>query len=332
MTRADAGERSVRHLEIGERGVGQRLDNFLLRLYRDVPKSRLYRTIRNGEVRVNSRRAKPHQRLGAGDRVRLPPLATGVRCAPRIGDATVAAAARSILYEDPLLIVFDKPANVAAHAGSGHSYGVIDVVRRMRPDADVQLGHRLDKGTSGCLALAKSREALQALHRAFRSGQVQKEYRALVVGRWNAPPEVAQALARDTRGRRADDAGKPALSRFRVLRRYRRHTLMAVRPQTGRTHQIRLHAAHCGHPVAGDRRYGDFAANRALAKHGLRRMFLHARRLSLPWNGRTLECKAPLPPELWHLLERLEREYTAPARRSTQRRTSTMNVNGERPR
>ena len=304
--RTDADERVVRHLEIGEKARGQRLDNFLLGLYRHVPKSRLYRTIRNGEVRVNSRRAKPHRRLDAGDRVRLPPLETRTRRAPRIGDDAVAAAERLVIREERDLIVIDKPANTAAHAGSGHSYGMIDVLRRMRPDDDVQLAHRLDKSTSGCLAFAKSREALLALHRAFRSGQVEKEYRALVVGRWNAPATVSLPLARDARGARTDDDGKPAVSRFRVLRRYKRHTLMAVRLVTGRTHQIRVHAAHCGHPIAGDRRYGDFAANRALAKYGLKRMFLHACRLSFRWHGRTLECEAPLPQDLRHLLERLK--------------------------
>ena len=306
-TRTSAGERVVRYLEIGARNNGQRLDNFLLGLYRHVPKSRLYRTIRNGEVRVNSRRAKPHQRLGAGDRVRLPPLETRNRRPPRISDAAVAAAERLIIHEDPLLLVVDKPAHTPTHAGSGHSYGIIDVLRRMRPDDDVRLAHRLDKSTSGCLALAKSRDALLALHRALRSGRVEKEYRALVVGRWNAPSEVSQPLTRGAHGQRTDDDGKPATSRFRVLRRYRRHTLMAVRLATGRTHQIRVHAAHCGHPVAGDRRYGDFAANRALAKHGLKRAFLHACRLSLAWRGRTLTCEAPLPAELRHLLERLAR-------------------------
>ncbi len=307
-TRTHADERVVRHLEIGERNSGQRLDNFLLGLFRHVPKSRLYRTIRSGEVRVNSRRAKPYQRLGAGDRVRLPPLETRARRAPRVGDDAVAAAERLVLHEDLDLIVVDKPANTATHAGSGHSYGMIDVLRRMRPDDDVQLAHRLDKGTSGCLAFAKSRDALLALHRAFRAGQVEKEYRALVVGRWHAPAEVSQPLARGARGQRTDEDGKPAVSHFRVLRRYGRHTLMAVRLATGRTHQIRVHAARCGHPVAGDRRYGDFAANRALAKRGLKRTFLHARRLSFEWNGQRLECEAPLPKELRHLLEHLERE------------------------
>ena len=306
-TRTAERERSVRYFDVEDAYSGQRLDNFLLARYRHVPKSRLYRTIRSGEVRVNGRRAKPRHRLGAGDRVRVPPLETRTRRTPRVSDADVAASEQLVLHEDSGLIVFDKPANTAAHAGTGHSYGVIDVLRRMRPGDDLQLAHRLDKSTSGCLAVAKSRDALRSLHQAFRAGRVEKEYRALVVGRWHATRVVSQPLARDAHLQKADDKGKTAVSHFRVLRRYKHHTLMSVRLLTGRTHQIRVHAAHYGHPVAGDRRYGDFAANRALAKCGLKRMFLHACRLSFVWNGRTLECEATLPEELRRLLNRLKR-------------------------
>jgi len=303
---ADGGRR-VRYLDVGDAGDGQRLDNFLLARYRHIPKSRLYRTIRSGEVRVNSRRAKPHQRLGAGDRVRVPPLEAAPLRATPVGAADIAALERRILHEDGELIIIDKPANRAAHAGTGHNFGVVDVLRRMRPDDDVQLGHRLDKSTSGCLAAAKSRGALRRLHAVFRAGEVEKRYHALVVGRWDAPREVSQALARGPQRLRADDDGKPATSRFKVLRRCKGHTLVEVRLLTGRTHQIRVHAAHCGHPVAGDRKYGDFAANRSLAKMGLKRMFLHARRLAFEWNGKTLECEAPLPEELETLLKQLQK-------------------------
>lgn len=303
---ADGGRR-VRYLDVGDAGDGQRLDNFLLARYRHIPKSRLYRTIRSGEVRVNSRRAKPHQRLGAGDRVRVPPLEAAPLRATPVGAADIAALERRILHEDGELIIIDKPANRAAHAGTGHNFGVVDVLRRMRPDDDVQLGHRLDKSTSGCLAAAKSRGALRRLHAVFRAGEVEKRYHALVVGRWDAPREVSQALARGPQRLRADDDGKPATSRFKVLRRCKGHTLVEVRLLTGRTHQIRVHAAHCGHPVAGDRKYGDFTANRSLAKMGLKRMFLHARRLAFEWNGKTLECEAPLPEELETLLKQLQK-------------------------
>lgn len=303
-TQANGGRR-VRYLDVGDAGDGQRLDNFLLARYKHIPKSRLYRTIRSGEVRVNSRRAKPHHRLGAGDRVRVPPLeAAPVRATP-VGDGDIAALERRILHEDGELIVINKPANRAAHAGTGHNYGVVDVLRRMRPADDVQLAHRLDKSTSGCLAAAKSRGALLRLHAAFRAGEVEKRYHALVVGRWDAPGEVSQALARGPQRLHADDDGKAATSRFQVLRQCKGHTLVEVQLLTGRTHQIRVHAAHCGHPVAGDRKYGDFTANRTLAKMGLKRMFLHARRLAFQWNGKTLACEAPLPEELEALLKQL---------------------------
>ncbi|MDD9869668.1 MAG: RluA family pseudouridine synthase [Gammaproteobacteria bacterium] len=303
-TEADGGRR-VRYLKVGDAGDGQRLDNFLLARYKHIPKSRLYRTIRSGEVRVNSRRAKPHQRLGAGDRVRVPPLEAAPVRATSVGDGDIAALERRILHEDGELIVINKPANRAAHAGTGHNYGVVDVLRRMRPDDDVQLAHRLDKSTSGCLAAAKSRAALLRLHNAFRAGDVDKRYNALVIGRWDAPGEVSQALARGPQRLHADDDGKAATSRFKVLRRCKGHTLVEVRLLTGRTHQIRVHAAHCGHPVAGDRKYGNFTANRTLAKMGLKRMFLHARRLAFEWNGKTLACEAPLPDELEALLKQL---------------------------
>ena len=304
---AATGERSVRYYDVEDDCSGQRLDNFLLARYKHVPKSRLYRTIRGGEVRVNSRRAKPHYRLGAGDRIRVPPLETKPKHAVRISDEDIAATGRLILHEDRELIVINKPAGRTAHAGTGHSYGLVNVLRQMRPDDDVQLGHRLDKSTSGCLAFAKSRGALLALHRAFRAREMDKQYQALVIGRWQAPGEVSQALSRGPHRQQTDDDGKAATSHFEVLRRYKGHTLVAVRLLTGRTHQIRVHAAHCGHPVAGDRKYGDFAANRVLAKIGLKRMFLHARRLAFPWAGQTLACEAPLPEELECLLKQLQR-------------------------
>ena len=303
---------SVNWLTVDEESGGQRLDNYLLRHLKGVPKTHVYRIIRSGEVRVNKGRAGADTRVQPGDVVRVPP----VRVAER--PATPAAPARefALLYEDEHLLAIDKPAGVAVHGGSGVSFGVIEQLRRARPQARLlELVHRLDRETSGVLLVAKKRSALKALQEQFRQRSTGKTYLALVLGDWperltrlDAPLHKTlvpggQAGEGERRvrvvGTDHPDA-MPALTLVRVAARAPGHTLLAVTIKTGRTHQIRVHLAHAGHPIAGDDKYGDFEANRQLHKAGLRRMFLHAWRLDVlhPAQGQRLQLAAPLPAEL----------------------------------
>lgn len=305
----------ARQVEVSEDDDGQRLDNFLLRELKGVPRSAVYRLLRTGQVRVNGGRAKPDRRLEGGDRVRIPPVRideTPAKGSPSA--AQRATLADAILHEDRDLLVLNKPAGMAVHGGSGISFGVIEVLRALRPDGTLELAHRLDRETSGCLIVAKRRPALRKLHAAFREGLVEKRYLALVVGRWTrGTTTVNAALKRNQvqggeRIVRVDEAGgKAASSRFKVIDTYTDATLMEVTIDTGRTHQIRVHAAHLGHPVAGDEKYGDEAANKRLREVGLKRMFLHASALSLPHpNGDPLAVSAPLDDELRAVLDELE--------------------------
>lgn len=292
---------------IDAEGAGQRIDNFLLRELRGVPRSHVYRLLRSGEVRVNSRRVDATCRLEEGDRVRIPP----VRVAAPPGSHARGPAPDPgfpIVFEDDALLVIDKPAGVAVHGGSGVSAGVIERLRASRPRLRfLELAHRLDKETSGLLMLAKKRAALAALHAALREGRVRKEYLALVKGRFRAGGRLVEAPLRKyltAAGERrvsVDRAqGKTSRTLFRVEREVGAYTLLAVTLDTGRTHQIRVHAAHIGHPILGDEKYGDFELNKALAKRGLKRMFLHAARLELahPLTGERLVLVSPLPREL----------------------------------
>jgi 23S rRNA pseudouridine955/2504/2580 synthase len=314
---------AVRQLEVGSEFDGQRLDNFLLRELKGVPKTHVYRIIRSGEVRVNKGRAAADTRLAAGDIVRVPP----VRVAP-VKDAAEAAPPREfpILFEDDLLIAIDKPAGTAVHGGSGVSFGVIEQLRRARPEARfLELVHRLDRETSGILLLAKKRSALVALQDQFRARETGKTYAALVVGHWPANLkviDVALHKTEDASGERRVRAvapdhadGQRSISLVRVVREYAAATLLDVTIKTGRTHQIRVHLAHSGHVIVGDDKYGDFALNRRYARGeevpGVRfeRMFLHARRLAFdhPATGARIELEAPLPPECERLVEALSR-------------------------
>ncbi len=305
---------AVRYLEIDDTRAGQRLDNFLLATLKGVPKSHVYRLLRKGEVRVNKGRAKPEYRLQTGDVVRLPPVRTSAKPAGERPAAAPRWLDESILYEDDHLLVLNKPAGLAVHAGSGVQSGIIEALRAARPDAPMlELAHRLDRGTSGCLLVAKSRAALTALHRMLREGEIRKHYLALVKGRWQGGPrQITEALARTASRVRTppeDDEGegKAAASWFRPVKGYGPGTLMEIELLTGRTHQARVHAAHVGHPIAGDDKYGDWEFNRALRPAGLKRIFLHAARLELrhPVTGSKLEFKAPLPPDLNTVLDRL---------------------------
>lgn len=316
MTDKNSGG-GVRTVVVDAGSDGQRIDNFLLRELKGVPKSRIYNLLRRGEVRVNRGRVKAEYRLQDGDQVRIPPVRTAV-VASEPGALPKGLAERlsgSILYEDDGLLVVDKPAGLAVHGGSGVSLGLIEALRLLRPEARfLELVHRLDRDTSGCIMVAKKRSALTALHSALRggeAGEVDKRYLALVVGQWPQQRRSVEApLEKNTlrsgeRMVRVSADGKAALTEFEVLERFAGATLVEARPITGRTHQIRVHARYAGHPLAGDEKYGDRAAEAPLRALGLKRLFLHARSLSFPWGGRRLTLRAELDPELQKLLENL---------------------------
>jgi 23S rRNA pseudouridine955/2504/2580 synthase len=278
-------------MEVGEESEAQRIDNFLLRTLKGVPKSHVYRVLRSGEVRVNSGRVKPDYRLRAGDRIRLPPI--------RVSDKKPAARPHEfpIVHEDASILVLDKPAGVAVHGGSGVSFGVIESLRASRPQAKVlELAHRLDRDTSGLLIVAKRRAALVELHRMLRDGEVEKVYLALVKGDYKGPPEIRASLHKYVTGsgeRRVAVAerGMSAVTRVKVLKRSAGLSLLEVRLMTGRTHQIRVHLAHVGHPVLGDEKYGGGDAKRLL---------LHAAKLAFrhPLTGEPMRLESPAPAEM----------------------------------
>ena len=294
--------------------AGQRVDNYLTKHLKGVPKSHIYRILRSGEVRVNSRRIGPVYRVLAGDRLRLPPVRTAQSAAaPR--HAPVSRFQADVIYEDDVLLVIDKPAGVAVHGGSGIARGVIEELRVQRPQAPfMELVHRLDRETSGVLLLAKRRSALTDLHRQLREGRVRKLYRVLVKGDWRDGkrsvklPLHKHVLASGERRVRVGDDGLPAHTVFRLQRGWRDYSLLEAELKTGRTHQIRVHLSHLGYPIAGDDKYGDFALNKQLAKQGLKRMFLHASQavITHPQTGVPLTLEAPLPRELREFLEGLD--------------------------
>ncbi|MCL2308677.1 MAG: RluA family pseudouridine synthase [Proteobacteria bacterium] len=315
----DLSKKFVKHQEIDETAAGQRLDNFLMKTLKGVPQSHIYRIVRSGEVRVNGGRAQPSDHLAAGDIVRIPPL----RLPTRVEEALPSVVPRGIgalpvLFEDEWLLAVDKPAGLAVHGGSGVSFGVIEQLRAQRPELRfLELAHRLDRETSGVLLLAKKRSALTGLHAAWRDGMVDKRYDVLVRGRWpDAKRKVQTPLTRfltaeGERRVRADSGGQAAITVFYRQRVWSELdpplSLLEAELHTGRTHQIRVHLTHLGYPLAGDDKYGDFSWNRALAKAGLRRMFLHARKLgfSHPASGEWLEIEAPLSEALQAFLDRL---------------------------
>ncbi len=309
------GTPKARLVSVGEEAAGQRLDNFLFRQLKGVPKGHVYRLLRTGQVRVNSRRAKPDYRLEAGDEIRLPPVRQEEKAAPGKPPYWQQQALQgAFLYEDDQLLVVNKPAGMAVHGGSGVSFGVIETLRVLRPEAKaLELAHRLDRDTSGCLVLAKRRSALRSLHAVFREGRADKRYWALLAHTWRGGPRTVDMpleknrLQGGERRVKVSGAGKEAESRFEPLRCFADAALVEVRIFTGRTHQIRVHAAHIGHPVAGDDKYGDWEANRRFKAQGLKRMFLHAYSLEFPHpvSGEPLVMKAPLAPELEAFLGKL---------------------------
>ncbi len=294
---------------------GQRLDNFLLTQLKGVPKSRVYRIVRKGEVRVNKGRAKVSYRLQQGDVIRIPPVRMADKEAQqRPGDRTLEVLEQSIIYEDKRLIILNKPSGLAVHGGSGLKFGVIEAMRAQRPnEQQLELVHRLDRDTSGCLMIARRRSALRSLHELLRTNGVDKRYLALVAGRWQRDRETVDAPLRKNslqggeRMVRVDPEGKAALTRFRVRERFADATLVEAELMTGRTHQLRVHLAHLGTPILGDDKYGDYAANREMKKRGLKRLFLHAESLRFNWTEEVGELKveAPLGSELERVLQLL---------------------------
>lgn len=307
MSESAAPSPKARTVEVGADDAGQRIDNYLLRILRSVPRTRVYRLLRRGEVRVNGGRIRASYRLSAGDRVRVPPVhgqryAGGKLPAPlleRLRDAT--------LYEDADALVLDKPAGVAVHAGTGLGGGIIDGLRELRPDiARLELAHRLDRDTSGCLLLAKSRTALRRLQGELRGGGFEKVYHAVLIGDWLGPTVTTDARLRrympasGERLVRADPEGRTARSHFRRIASVGGLTLVEVRIETGRTHQIRVHAAGLGHPVAGDSKYGQRERERALFPGGRApRLLLHASGLGFTGaDGSRVRVDSALPAEL----------------------------------
>ncbi|MDR2209326.1 MAG: RluA family pseudouridine synthase [Azoarcus sp.] len=302
----------VRHEQIDESAAGQRIDNYLLRIAKGVPKSHIYRILRAGEVRVNGRRVSQTYRLAVGDGVRIPPL--------RIAESPVPLPAPvgkplPVVFEDEFFVLVNKPAGRAVHGGSGVSFGVIEQLRAQRPESRMlELAHRLDRETSGLLIVAKKRSALTALHDMMRKGYMEKHYLTLVAGQWPNPlqhvraPLLKYLTEEGERRVRVSELGKPAHSIVRLIKRWRHFSLLDVELKTGRTHQIRVHLSHLGFPIAGDDKYGDFTLNRMLGGDGLRRMFLHATKLVFehPVKGGKLVFEVPLPAELQDFAARLD--------------------------
>jgi 23S rRNA pseudouridine955/2504/2580 synthase len=341
----------ARQEAVGEDLAGVRLDKALALWLPNVPRTRLFRLIRKGEVRVNRKRATPEQRLVRGDLVRVPPVkalsAADIVAGERAGSAGSKAGfagasgansadlsdsaraearraripqslqdliKRSIIHEDERLLVLDKPSGVAVHGGSGLSFGVIEVLRALRPDEPLELAHRLDRDTSGCLLIARKPAALRELHALLRDGEVQKCYLVLVAGRYELgrkkidAPLLVHTRVGGERTVRVGAGGKTALTEFRLIEQYgAKASLIEAELFTGRTHQIRVHAVHCGHPVAGDEKYGDADFNQWLKSLGLKRMFLHSHRCGFTWpGGHEVSYSAPLPDELKAVIDKLQ--------------------------
>jgi 23S rRNA pseudouridine955/2504/2580 synthase len=302
---------------IDEGSDGQRIDNFLARLLKGVPRSHIYRIVRSGEVRVDGGRVKPEHKLAAGQTVRVPPI----RVAQRDDASPAPARDFPVLFEDAQLLIVDKPSGVAVHGGSGISHGLIEQVRAARPELrDIELVHRLDRETSGVLLLAKKRSALRRLHDELRDGATDKHYLALVGGKWRDDKRAVKApllkyvTAEGERRVSVSKDGQASETVFRLLRRWPQACLLDCELLTGRTHQIRVHLHHTGHPIAGDDKYGDYDWNHELARMGLKRMFLHAARMTFthPATGETMTVEAPLPPALAAFVERLDAAKAGP--------------------
>lgn len=303
-------------IEISPDQARQRLDNFLLTQLKGVPKSHIYRLLRSGQVRVNKGRKKPGYRIQAGDLIRIPPLRTAVREETVIPDSVLKLLKKAVLYENSDVMVLNKPAGIAVHSGSELKFGIIEAIRQIHPGEYFELVHRLDRETSGCLVLARNRDSLNLLHQALRedhpagdAARVEKTYLTLLAGLWQQGSKTIDLPLRKVRyggEHRVEvrDDGQRAVSHFKLLQHYPNASLMQVQIDTGRTHQIRVHAAASGHPVAGDAKYGDAAFNREMKQLGLRRLFLHASHIVLPL-GEGLSVHAPLSEDLSQLLDNI---------------------------
>jgi len=323
----EAGKNSVSRVEVGEEAAGQRLDNWLVRRCKGVPKSHLYRILRSGEVRVNSKRVDATYRLQVGDTVRIPPIRVAERTVDELADTAKSRVDLPILFEDEALLAIDKPEGIAVHGGSGVSFGIIEALRQQRPEAKfLELAHRLDRETSGILLIGKKRLALTALHDMFREhgAGADKRYLVMVKGRWmNLTQHVKVPLYKyltdsgERRVRVSGEEGKPAHTVFRLLARWADVSLLEAQLKTGRTHQIRVHLAHLGFPILGDEKYGDFALNRDLRRGALKRMALHAWRMDFrhPLSGAPLALRAAMPDALRQYVAALDgasaREFSA---------------------
>jgi 23S rRNA pseudouridine955/2504/2580 synthase len=314
---AHPSQTQVRLVTVAPDEAGQRIDNFLARHLKGVPPSHVYRILRRGEVRVNSGRIRAQYKVKAGDKVRIPPVRMTTESVKTLPAKRLLTIEDRILFENTHLLVIDKPPGVAVHGGSGISHGIIEALRAVRADAPyLELVHRLDRDTSGCLIVAKRRSALRALHEQLRAGTMNKRYLALVRGPWQGASRYVTAALRKNqlqggeRVVRVDQAGKEALSRFHPLSNHGPATLVDVELKTGRTHQIRVHAAHIGHPLAGDVKYGDDDFNRLMKHFGLRRLFLHAHRIEFndPAGDRLVSVTAPLCQDLQAVLDNLDHD------------------------
>ncbi len=313
MMAKNVEQHQVSFLTVNEEHAERRLDNFLIGHFGSVPKTRIYQMIRKGEVRVNKGRIKQNYRLQLGDMVRIPPVyITPRENLSKPPEALSRLIKNSIIYEDEYLLAINKPSNIAVHSGSGVPYGVIEILRAQRPESHfLELVHRLDRATSGCLLVAKDHKTLRGMHDILKSGDVKKMYLALLKGQLMKTLQTVDLSlskkggASGDRKVRVDKAGKQALTHFHLLERFNVASLSRVELMTGRTHQIRVHAASIDHPLAGDEKYGDWEFNRAMKKSGLKRLFLHAETLSfkMPTTGKQINLTAQLPDELQQCLD-----------------------------
>lgn len=315
MPDSEQKKADARILKVESGYAGQRIDNFLFNVLKGVPKSYVYRIIRRGEVRVNKGRKSASYRIQTDDLVRIPPLRLVERDETKPDRHLLKRLEQAILFRDERFLVLNKESGLAVHGGSGINYGVIEGLRALYPEErELELVHRLDRETSGCLLISRRRSALRILHQLMRSNQIDKRYLALVAGQWDSDRlEVDQPLLKNVlqsgeRMVRVDQMGKPALTRFRVRRRFKDCMLVEAQLVTGRTHQIRVHAAHLGTPILGDEKYGSSGDNRHLRELGLKRLFLHAESLRFRWpeSSSDIIVKAPIDEQLQQLLDRLE--------------------------
>jgi 23S rRNA pseudouridine955/2504/2580 synthase len=303
---------SARQVKVSADHAGQRLDNFLARHLKGVPKAAVYRMVRTGQVRINGGRCKPDHKLQAGDEVRIPPVRTQDAGPVTVSAAVIDQIRKATLHEDANYLVINKPSGMAVHSGSNLPWGLVDAVRQGRPGEFIELAHRIDRETSGCVVLALNGPALKHLSAQFRDGGVEKRYLCLMDGRLKDARVAVDAPVLKTRLEHEhlveiDEEGKEAMTEFRLLQAWRDCSYVEAELMTGRTHQIRIHAAHLGMPLAGDDRYSSPAARKKWKARGLNRLFLHAHQLGFESvDGRTVNCHAPLPEALRDVLDRLE--------------------------